>query len=102
MSQNILDYMEIIHIDQAFDLLEEKFGFPKKVWKKAFNEYLDKQPRKEDDLGIFLRFGNDRINPLLNGILVRNPGHPTFNKLCEYLVKKSPNYLNDLNRRRTR
>lgn len=28
-------------------------------------EYLNKQPRGEDEIGLFLRFGNTRIEPIL-------------------------------------
>ena len=81
MSPNVFDYMEEIHINQVFDELEERFGFPKREWKQKFKAHLDKQPKGESDLGVFLKFGNKHINPILNGILLRGELFDTFNKL---------------------
>ncbi len=81
--------MEEVHIEMVWDELESRFGFPKKEWKKAFKEHLSNQHKSEDAIGIFLKFGNQRINPIINGILMRNEHHPTFNKLVEYVIRKS-------------
>lgn len=98
MSPNCFDYMKETHITLVWDLLEEKFGFPKKTWTKAFKVHLDKQPRTTNDLDIFLKFGNQHINPILNAILLRRHGYPTFNNICEYIIRKSPSYINELNK----
>lgn len=96
MSPNIFDYMEEVHINQVWTELEERFGFPIKTWKKHFAEHLDSKPRSENILNVFLRYGSERINPILNGILIRREGFPTFHNLCEYVIRKSPAYQNEL------
>ena len=85
-------------LDQVFDELEERFGFPKKQWKAKFKEHLGRQRKDQNNLSVFLVFGNENINDILNGILMRNDAYPTFNNLCEYVIKKSPAYLTELNR----
>ena len=74
------------HINKTWDLLEEKFSFNKKEWKKRFNDYLSKRPANTDEIGAFLRFGNQTINPILNEILGRNILYPTFNNLTRFVV----------------
>jgi hypothetical protein len=77
-----------MHINLTWDELHDRFGFDLKTWKKKFNDYLMKQPRETDLVSAFLRFGNDRLNPLLNEILGRASGYPTFNRLTSYVAKK--------------
>lgn len=77
-----------MHINHTWDELHERFGFDLTTWKKKFNDYLMKQPRETDLVSAFLRFGNDRLNPLLNEILGRSSGFPTFNRLTTYVAKK--------------
>jgi hypothetical protein len=77
-----------MHINLTWSELQERFGFDLKTWKKKFNDYLMKQPRETDLVSAFLRFGNDRLNPLLNEILGRSSGFPTFNRLTTYVAKK--------------
>lgn len=77
-----------MHINLTWDELHERFGFDLKTWNKKFNDYLMKQPRETDLISAFFRFGNDRINPLLNEILGRSSGFPTFNRLTAYVAKK--------------
>lgn len=77
-----------MHIALTWSELQERFGFDLKTWKKKFNDYLMKQPRETDIVSAFLRFGNDRINPILNEILGRSSGYPTFNRLTIYVAKK--------------
>ncbi len=73
------------HINKTWDLLEEKFSFNKKEWKKRFRDYLIKRPNT-DEIGAFLKFGNQTINPILNEILCRNILYPTFNNLTQFIV----------------
>jgi hypothetical protein len=73
------------HIQSVLNELQIRFGFPLKHWQKKFSAY---GTRESDIVGRFLYFGNEVINPILNGILCRNPGHPTFNNLCAYVVTK--------------
>lgn len=77
---------EEIHINKIWHELQTRFGFNIKYWKTEFNEYLDKQPRNAHIISVFFRFGNDRINPILNAILGRHHGFPTFNNLCDWVV----------------
>ncbi len=44
--------MDSLHIQQVFDLLTDKFGFPAE-WRKIWEEYLEKQPRGEEEIGLF-------------------------------------------------
>ena len=91
-------YMEIGHINQTFDLLHTKFGFPIKKWEDHFREYRRTQPRS-GELESFMRFGYKEINPVLNKILLRRDGHPTFNKLVEYVIRVSASFEKAIYRR---
>ncbi|HYF68341.1 MAG TPA: hypothetical protein VD884_09395 [Ohtaekwangia sp.] len=77
-----------MHINLTWDELHERFGFDLKTWKKKFSDYLMKHPGEPDMISAFFRFGNDRINPLLNEVLGRSSGYPTFNRLTTYVAKK--------------
>jgi hypothetical protein len=77
-----------MHIQITWQELNERFGFELKAWKKKFHDYRMKQPSNADVVGVFFKFGNDRINPLLNEILGRSSGFPTFNRLVDYITKK--------------
>lgn len=92
MPGNVFEYMEEVHINLTWTELQERFGFPIKEWKKHWTAHLNKQPKGESDIAVFMRYGNVHINPILNGILMRNEGHPSFNKLVEYVIKKSGSY----------
>lgn len=48
---------------RMWEELQERFGFPLKLWKKRFAEYLAKQKGEDEIAGVFLRFGSDSINP---------------------------------------
>jgi hypothetical protein len=85
---NIQEFTEM-HIDITWKELHERFGFDLKTWKKKFSDYLMKQPRETDIVSAFNRFGNDRINPLLNEILGRASGFPTFQRFTEYISTKN-------------
>lgn len=95
---NPYDYMNENHINLIWDELEERFGFPKKQWKLAFKKHLDKQPKSEQDISVFLRYGHDHIQPILNGILLRSDYFPTFEKFVEYVIRKSPEFEFELKR----
>ena len=88
LSKNARTQFNEMHINLTWNELQERFGFELKSWKKRFNEYLMKQPRETDTMSAFYRFGNDKINPVLNQILGRAPGFPTFSRLIEYITKK--------------
>lgn len=76
-----------MHMAQAWQVLHERFGFNIAVWKKSFEAYLLKQPRETDTFSAFFRFGNEQINPVINQILGRNQGFPTFNRMIDYIMK---------------
>lgn len=86
-STRIQDFQEQ-HIHHTWEELHNRFGFDLKTWKKKFNDYLMKQPRETDLVSAFFRFGNDRINPILNEILGRSSGFPTFQRFTEYIQSK--------------
>jgi hypothetical protein len=86
-SKSFQEFTEM-HIQLTWNELHERFGFDLKTWKKKFSDYLMKQPRQTDVVSAFLRFGNDRINPLLNEILGRASGYPTFQRFTEYITSK--------------
>lgn len=90
---NIFYEMDSIHIQSVFDELADRFGFPEKKWKAVWKAYLDSQPRGENEIGLFLKWGYENINPILNSLLLRGPGQSTFANLCEYIIKRSPKYL---------
>lgn len=87
---NVFDDMDSIHIAKVFEELALRFGFPEKKWKAEWKAHLDKQPRSQDEVSLFLRFGHERIEPVLNRLLLRGSTHPTFSKLCEYIIKRQP------------
>lgn len=74
------------HIKLVLTELQNRFGFPVKEWKEKLDNY--KMRDKTDHVGRFFHFGNHTINPILNDILCRPSGFPTFNKLCDYVLKK--------------
>lgn len=80
--------MDETHIKQVFDLLTDKFGFPRQ-WQQRWKQYLADSPRGENEIALFLKWGQEHIEPLLNGILLRGQLHSTFAKLCEYIVNNS-------------
>ena len=78
------------HISKVWEFLHEKFGFNLKHWKAEFNAYLQKHPRETSEMGVFYRFGHERIEPILNKILGRREHYSTFNALVEYVVNGKP------------
>jgi hypothetical protein len=89
-----LDYDEL-HVDKAWAYLNRKFGFPIRQWKREFNEFrseFHKQRTGHDHtlVGDFYYFGNLHINPILNSILCRPNGYPSFDYLMEYITTGRP------------
>lgn len=74
-------------MQQCWDLLADKFGFNVKEWKLRLLEYKLRHHRRELETDVFLVFGNKVLNPLLNQILQRRSGYPTFNRMVEYVMK---------------
>lgn len=79
-------YYEQGYINLVWRELESRFGFPLKNWQKRFAEYCD--AKRVDSVTGFYHFGHDVINPVLNEILCRRSGYPTFQKLVEYVMKR--------------
>ena len=86
--RNIQTEFEETHIRLVWEELSERFGFPLPVWKKRFAEYLEKQSREVTGAEAFYTFGFHELNPILNKILARREGHPTWNSLCQYVLNK--------------
>jgi hypothetical protein len=84
--------MDQATIERVFNELVDRFGFPEKKWKLQWSKYLDAQTRGQNEMGIFLKFGYEKINPILNNLLLRQPSHPTFDSLCEFVIKNSESY----------
>lgn len=82
------DDFEEMHIDLVWTELRDRFGFNLPAWKKEFREYFNRQPRSMQPTEAFYTFGNASINEILNKILKRNYGHPTFNRLVTYVVRR--------------
>lgn len=88
VNTNIFYEMDGVHIQKVFDLLQSKFGFPRQ-WEKNWKQHLERSPRSEEEIGLFLRWGIKHIEPLLNGVLLRGSSHSTFSKMCEYIIYQS-------------
>jgi hypothetical protein len=82
-----LAQFEEAYVRLVWSELHTRFGFPVHDWKKRFLNYCQ-QSRINDPVEGFYKFGNEVINPVLNEILCRKTGHPTFQKLVEYVAKK--------------
>jgi hypothetical protein len=80
-------YFEEANIRLVWRELECRYGFPLEPWKKRFADYCDKSQIKDPIEG-FYKFGNEVINPVMNEILCRRSGHPTFLKFVEYVLRK--------------
>jgi hypothetical protein len=74
------------HISKVWNELHERFGFNLKYWKAQFEEDLKRVSRSDSIESAFYQFGCVRINPLINQILGRTSGYPTFQNLIEYIV----------------
>ena len=76
------------HIEKVWELLEEKFCFNVKVWKKEFEGFFQRQPHSVMREEAFVEFGAEFINPVLNLVLKRDPYHATWANILKYIVKK--------------
>jgi hypothetical protein len=87
------------HIDAVWKYLEHKFGFNLKKWKARFEEHRKDLRIRRRDLDDsksmhFYHFGNMVINPVLNEILGRHNGYPTFNYMVNFIMTgKNQNIL---------
>lgn len=88
--QNITERFEAADVEVILKELHYRFGFATREWKAKFEQALDRKPRGTTNEEFFLIFGNRVINPLLNEILCRPAGHPTFQNLVDYVLSRKP------------
>lgn len=88
MSKQWYEQFDEMHIRLVWQVLEDHFGFNVKIWKSYFEEYKQKRGRGLSSIAAFHCFGHDHINPILNQVLGRLHGHPTFDNLCHYVVSR--------------
>ncbi len=84
---NIFDGMTEMHIDCVWHELSLRFGFNIKEWKKRFENEFSRQPHSVSKVSFFFRYGNEYLQPILNGILCRSPHHGTFNNFVAYVIR---------------
>ena len=80
-------HFEEANIRIGWSELHTRFGFPLEPWKKRLDDYR-KRSNIKDPVEAFYQFGNVVINPVLNEILCRKSGYPTFLRLVEYVGKR--------------
>ena len=81
---------EEARVAKVWDVLKTTFHFNVSEWKKEYESFLGKQPRNTDNADAFLIFGSRFIEPILNQILKRRTGHPTWNKLIDHVINSYP------------
>jgi len=86
------------HIDNVWYELKNRFGFNTREWRFRFADYREQLGKGRRDLehdlvSDFYYFGNEKINPVLNEILCRRNGYPTFNYLTEYVVTRKNRHI---------
>ena len=88
LPRDVENELSAVHMTRIWELLEEKFCFNIKAWKKDFYDYFEKQPHRTSEREAFVEFGLKRIQPLLNKVLARKDFHPTWKNILTYVVKK--------------
>jgi hypothetical protein len=88
LPREVEDQISVVHMGRVWELLEGKFCFNIKAWRKEFYEYFQKQPQNVTEGEAFVEFGVKHIQPLLNLVLKRNAYHPTWKNMLAYIVKK--------------
>ena len=88
MPRDVEDELSSVHIEKAWELLEEKFCFNVKAWRQEYRAYYQKQPHSVSEREAFVEFGAAFINPVLNMVLKRQSFHNTWGNLLIYIVKK--------------
>jgi len=83
---NPFDRFDENHINKVWEILGSKFGFNVKEWRMRFREYQLRHHRKSMDVDAFLIFGEKVLNPLLNQILQRREGFPTFQRMVRFVI----------------
>jgi hypothetical protein len=88
LSRDVEDRFSSVHMAKVWELLEEKFCFNIKKWKKEYMEYLQKQAHHVSEQEAFVDFGAEFINPVLNAVLKRDRYFDTWGNMLKYIVKK--------------
>ena len=88
MPRDVEEELSPIHIEKTWELLEGKFCFNVKAWKKEYKLYYEKQPHSVSEREAFVEFGALFINPLLNNVLKRQEHHNTWGNMLVYIVKR--------------
>lgn len=88
LSRDVEDQLSAVHMTKVWELLEEKFCFNIKKWKKEYVEYLQKRSSRVSEQEAFVDFGMEFINPVLNMVLKRDRYFDTWGNMLKYIVKK--------------
>jgi hypothetical protein len=88
LSRDVETQLSSVHMGRVWDILQEKFCFNVKAWKKEFYEFVQKQPGNASESQAFVEFGVKNIQPVLNAVLKRNAYHPTWKNMIDYVVRK--------------
>jgi hypothetical protein len=88
VSEEVRLVFEMPQIDKVWAVLE-KIGMNTEILAANFNGYY--QGRRQNDpllqpKHIFLEWGEEQLQPLINRKLSRDYGHPTFNALMTYCL----------------
>jgi hypothetical protein len=90
VSEEVRQVFEMPLIDKVWAALE-KIGMDTKILAANFNGYY-KGRRRTDPLlqprHIFIEWGEDQLEPLINRKLHRDPSHPTFGPLMNHCLKQ--------------
>ena len=78
--------LSYVHMEKVWELLEGKFGFNVKEWKKEFHAYYLNPPGISKEQA-FAEFGEEFINPILNAALKRKEYHDTWANMLKYIIK---------------
>ncbi len=84
----ILKKIKPHHLPMVWQELHDRFGFEAAEWKRKFESELKRQPRGTEPVEFILVFGVKRINPILNEIMRRPEGYPSFMLMVEEVVGK--------------
>jgi hypothetical protein len=80
------DRFNEVQMAGVWQLLGKRFGFNVPEWRMRFREYQLRYHRDLMEVEAFLVFGNKVLNPLLNQILQRKEGFPTFNRMVYFVM----------------
>jgi len=90
--KDVKDVIEYSDVKSVWQHLEKTFGLNVNIHEENFKQYFINHPKHRypeyKNLGIvFVDFGKQEIEPLLNKILQRDDSYPTWNNLLRFLLK---------------